>query len=264
MKSRIITGSVAAMTVLMLAAPAFAQIGVNARVRANADASTAAFEDRMNKGQQRGDTETTARVDALDKLLARINGMKNLSDSQKASFSAEIQSSITDMTNLQAKINADASTTSLKADLQSITGDYRIYALVMPQLSLLSAVDRAGTLVASLGTIQSKIQARVSADASLSGNAAISADIADMTAKLADATSVSAAAQAEITGLKPDNGDKTVMASNTAALKDARTKMQTVQKDLAAARKDAGAIVKILGGNKKLNATGSASATVSH
>jgi DNA repair exonuclease SbcCD ATPase subunit len=268
------------MTVLALAAPTFAEVGINASVNTNASVTTGAAnvgmradanasankgEQRIQNGQNRGDAEVKARISSLNKLLARINAMKNLSDSQKASFSAEIQANITDMTNLQAKINADTSTTSLKADLQSITADYRIYALVMPQLSLLSAVDRANTLVTSFQAIQAKIQARIAADSSLSSNTTLSSDLADMTAKLADAVSVSAAAQAEITGLKPDQGDKTVAAANAAALKDARTKIQAVQKDLVAARKDAGDAVKlIVGSDKKLNAMGSASTTVSH
>ena len=46
------------------------------------------------------------------------------------------------------------------------------------------------------------------------------------------------AAISETVNLKPDNGDATVRASNTAALKDARSKLVVARQDLAAAYHD--------------------------
>ena len=282
-----ISGSIVALSVLALALPAFAQVGIDASVNAGGSvtpASTAAkvrtaitastsaaradrqngtassSEQRMQNMESRGDQATANRVDALNKLVARIQGMKNLSDSQKAALAAEIQTSVGDMTNIEAKLQSDATSAALKTDLQTIAPDYRIYLLVMPQVSLLSAADRVNTLVTSLQTIQSKIQARLTGDASLSSNTTISTDLSDMTAKLSDATSMAAAAQAEISGLQPDNGDATVKASNTAALKDARAKIQTAHQDLVTARTDAGDMVKLVTGGK---VSGSVSASAS-
>ena len=70
--------------------------------------------------------------------------------------------------------------------------------------------------------------------------------LADMNAKIADANVQAQAAVTETASLQPDNGNATVMASNTATLKDARTKIQTAQQDLVKARQDAGVIVKAL------------------
>ena len=271
MKTRILKTSAAVIAALIVAVPAFAQVGLNASMNGSVDAgrgiragiygsttasttrtyrnrgtSTTTIQDRIQNGQNRGSTETTARIDSLNKLLSRVSSMKNLSSSEIASFTAEIQTEVSDMTSLETKIQSDNSTTSLRADLQTIAPDYRIYMLIDPQISLLSAVDRVNTLVSSLQTIQTKIQARVSADASLSGNTTITADMSDMTAKLSDATTQATAAQAEISGLQPDQGNQTTMQSNTAALKDARSKIQTAQNDLASARKDAGAVIKII------------------
>ena len=67
-----------------------------------------------------------------------------------------------------------------------------------------------------------------------------------MNAKIADANTQAKAAVSGISGLQPDNGDQTVMQSNTAALKAARVDIQTAQNDLVAARKDAGTIVKVV------------------
>lgn len=215
------------------ALPAFAQ-------------TTYPVQQRIQNMQSRGGKEIQNRIDALNKLLARIQSMKNLSDSQKSPLSATVQTSITNMTNLESKIQSDTSTTTLRADLKTIAPDYRIYMLIMPQISILSAVDRINTVVGILQTTEGKIQTRVSANAGLSGNTTIKSDLSDMTAKLSDASSQAAAAQAEVAGLVPDQGNNTVMQSNVAALKDARSKVQTATKDLQAARTDARAIIKII------------------
>lgn len=259
---KIMAAAAAGIAVLALAIPAFAQTGMGVPAAAGGqgrfggNASTTmrggggwnqiSAEGRVQNMQERGSRETQNRINALDRLLARIGAMKNLTGDQKASFSAEIQSEISDMASLEAEIQSGSSTTGLRNDLKTLAPDYRIYALIMPQLSILSAVDRANTVASYLKIIQGKIQARVSADSGLSGNAAIASDLSDMAGKLADAASQAGAAQTEVSGLKPDNGDKAVFQSNTTALKDARSKLRAVQQDLAAARKDAGSMVRII------------------
>jgi hypothetical protein len=202
--------------------------------------------ERIQSGQNRGDTLTNQRINSLNQLLSRVQGMKYLSVSEKSSLAASIQAEITDMTNLQSKINGDTSTTSLKDDIGSITKSYRVYALVEPQARISSASDRILNIVSMLGTVVTKIQTRLASDSTASANVTVQSDFTDITAKTADATTQANAAVAETSSLQPDNGNTTVAASNTAALKDARTKIQTAQKDLQAAEKDVQAIVKIL------------------
>lgn len=285
MKKKIIgAASIAAALSLMIAIPVFAQAGddmpVNASVNASADTSNTAaainatggiranarvmasttreqnvvakLQAREQKLQAKAVQEITARIDSLNKLSTRIQSMKNLSASQIASFQATIQASVADMTALQAKIQADTSTTTLVADLKSVAPDYRIYMLVEPQVSLLSAVDRVNAVVGTLTTLETKIQSRLSSTTSANATAVLQVDLADMTAKLTDATTQAAAASAEVSGLVPDNGDKTVMAANTAALKDARSKIQAATKDIQAAYKDAQAVVKGVKGTADL------------
>jgi hypothetical protein len=71
-------------------------------------------------------------------------------------------------------------------------------------------------------------------------------------------------AEAAITAsgpLTPDQGDKTKMASNEAALKQAKLEIVAAQKDIAEARKQAEVIIK---GLKKLKVGATASTTVTH
>ncbi len=277
--TRFLTTSIIAAAALMAALPAFAQVdqtaavnvGVNADVNASARgiragmyASTTMMgstthpfmkgegrtgsttQERMQNGQDRGDTMIISRINSLGQLLSRIQGMVKLSDSDKSSFQSSIQTEIATLTNLKARVDSDNSTTSLKDDLQSITKSYRVYMLVEPQAQIAAASDRILNIVGMFGTVVTKIQARLSAGAAASSSVTIQADLADITAKTADATTQANAAVTETASLQPDNGNTTVAASNTAALKDARTKIQAAQKDLQAAQKDVQAIIKVL------------------
>src|SRR5581483_9804890 len=109
----------------------------------------------------------------------------------------------------------------------------------------MAAADRALDVAQSLSTLAGQLQTRITAaqNAGHDMSASVTA-LADMNAKISDANTKANAATSEVAGLKPDNGDQTVMQSNLATMKDARSKIQAAQQDLIAARKDAGTIVK--------------------
>jgi hypothetical protein len=83
--------------------------------------------------------------------------------------------------------------------------------------------------------------------------------MSDITAKLSDATTQANAALSETTSLMPDLGDATVSASNTTALKDARSKIKTATGDLTSTRKDFTTVVQAL--KDKTSATAPATTT---
>jgi len=249
MKHKIITGICSAMIGIALLAggvmPVSAQVGtVTSSSRATARAAAAA--QRIQNIVNRADQEIARRITALNALSTRVNAMQKLSADEKSGLSSSIQAQISDMNSLQAKIAADGnSTSSLKTDIQSITASYRIFALIIPQGAIEAAADRVMTIASSMTAIGTKLQARVSALGS-SASSAVTSALADFNAKVADANTQAQAAVSEISGLTPDQGNQTRMQVNTSALKDARSKIQTAQKDLVAARQDAQTIVKSL------------------
>ncbi len=225
-------------------------VGAGANAAANANLKATALAKLVTTAQTRADAEITRRVNALNALSTRINAMVKISASDKATLSSTIAAQVTAMTNLQAQIAADAaanSTTSLKADIQSITKSYRIFALIIPQGAIEAAADRVLDIAGMFTTLSGDLQTRITAAQNAGANMTTSVSaLADMNAKVADAQTQVNAAVSETASLQPDNGNTTIMASNTAALKDARTKIQAAQADLTAARADAGTIVKAL------------------
>ena len=238
---------------LVFGAVAMAMIGVTpvlaATTAPKATKATKAAEQTL-KMSERGDAAITARVNSLNSWIDRIGNMKRLSDSDKTTLTSSLKNEINDLNSLSGAIKNDTSTTSMRADVAKIAPNFRIYMLVEPKISILAAVDRIDSVSATLQTLSSKLAARLNASTTVMATTSLSATLADMNAKIADAGVQASAAQALVAPLMPDNNDKTVMASNRKALSDARAKVKAATADLVAARKDAQTIAEGLKGTK--------------
>lgn len=248
----------------------FASISVGAGLRASTTASSTRaikLDAKLNQAKARGDNEIDRRIEALNKISTRIGEVKNISAGDKSALSAEIQTQVSALTALKSKLDADESTTTIKADIQSITKSYRIYALVLPQISIMAAADRINTVADLITGVSTKVQVRVNA-AQTAGKdvTTLQTALADILAKATDAKVQSQAATSLVATLLPDNGDAGVAASNKAALVSARAKIKAGTADLEAARKDIKKIIEALkdfhldGG---VNASTTASSTIS-
>jgi hypothetical protein len=265
---------IAVTALLASAAPAFAQnivppppTAATVNVSADASAGTAnvtvstKLEARITTGKSRADQEIDRRVTMLNDLNTQVQAMVKVSAAEKTAISDEVSSEVSNLTSLKTKIDADTDIATLKTDIQSITASYRIFMLVIPQGRIEVAADKIATAASSLGALAGKLQTRItSAQASGSDVTSLSASLTDMNAKLADANVQATAAVSHVSSLTPDNGDKTKMAANNAALKLARADIKVGLQDLQDARKDAGTIVT---GLKNLNASTTTSASTS-
>lgn len=230
----------------------------SARVHVGAHASSTAM---IGKIIARSDDDISKRIDSLNTVAARVQGMKNISDAQKATFAATIQTEIANLTSLKATIDASTDVTTLRADAKSVMDAYRVYALVIPQGYLEAAADRVGTITSTLTTISAKLQTRITTDQTAGKDVtSLQASLTDMNAKLTDAQAQATAATNLVASLTPDNGNTTVAASNKAALLASRADIKIASGDLNAARQDAKTIV---AGIKSLDGKASVSATSS-
>ena len=201
----------------------------------------------------RSDTAITTRINSLNALATRVAGMKNVTATEQASLSSEIQTQISDLTTLKAKIDADTDVATARTDAKTITDGYRIYALEIPKGYVVASSDRVTTIVGLMNAIQAKLQTRITT-AQTAGKdvSALQTAMTDMTAKLADATTQATNAQSGVVSLVPDQGNTTVAASNKAAIEASRADIKTATSDLKDARAD---IQTIVTGLKALNTT---------
>ncbi len=187
----------------------------------------------------KSDTAIASRLASLNKLSARISAFKHLTADEKTSLQATVQSSIDAMNTLKTKIDGETDAATLKADYASIAKDYRIYMLVLPSVTDIATTDNAlaniTTYQGTLASLQTRITTATTAG---KDTAALQASHDDATAKLTDAQTQGQAMITAVTALKPDMGDKTIAASNKAAIASAKTARRAMLAVLAAARKD--------------------------
>ncbi len=260
------TASIASITLaasLLVPMFAFAQAGAapadsGARVRANITASSTAETARIARAKDKAVQEVDRRVAALNALLTRVEAMNKVSDTLKANIKTNVQTQIDGLIALKAKVEADTDLAMLKTDIKSITESYRVFMLVIPQGRIAAASDRMATIINMMASTGAKLQARINA-ATQAGNdtTAISAALTDLGAQLTAAQTHAQAAINIVAPLVPDNGDKTVKASNEAALSKAREELKAGQAAIVLGRKDIATLLKGLKGMKAAPAASS-------
>jgi len=229
------------------------------KVDAKAAAKLAA---RIETGQKHADQEVDRRVTALNDLIARVATIDRLTDAEKTSITGSIQSQITALNSLKAKIDADTDIDTLKTDIKTITQAYRIFMLVIPQGRIVAVSDTIFTTSDILSTLGTKLSARITAAGTAGKNVtALTTLLADLNAKAADAKVQAQAAVTLVAGLSPDNGDTTAMKANDKAFADARAKIKLARADLKTSRDDAHKIIEALKG-MKLEATATSTTSV--
>ena len=72
-------------------------------------------------------------------------------------LNTNIQTQITALNALKAKIDADTDAAILKTDIQSIAQAYRIFMLIIPQGNIAAAADRQATIINALVGIGKKL-----------------------------------------------------------------------------------------------------------
>ena len=231
------------------------------KVQERQEARTEKMGERETKAKERANKEIDRRINALTKLDEKTDGKKRVSTDGKATIDAMVAAEIASLNDLRARIMADTSTTSLKANMEAISKSHRVFLLIVPQGHISTSADAVKTTAASMTTLITKLAARLT-EASTAGKdvAAQQKALADAQSKLATATAAADAAVALTKDLKPDGGDKTIADANKKALEAGRAKIKEANDALKGARAD---IKTATDGIKKINASATVNATTS-
>jgi hypothetical protein len=209
----------------------------------------------MTRAIEKAGQELERRITGLQKLITRAQEMRKITQELRSNLNTNLQLYINGLADLKTQIESAASETALKTQVQTVTQAYPIFSLMIQQATIVTMADRIVIIVDMMVGVGTKLQARI-AEATQAGKDTVSlqAALTDLGVQLELAQNK---AQTAVTGsisLSPDNGDKNVAASNTAALKTARTDLQAARAALVKARQD---ITTIIEGLRALNATGS-------
>lgn len=189
--------------------------------------------------QKRAESEIDRRIIALQAALTKIGSMKKIPESDKATLTTAIQSEITKLTDLKTKISAATDLVTLKADVATIVTQYRIFALFLPKIHLLSAADVLGSTIDELTILASKLQTRITAAESAGMSVtSLTTTHKGMLEKIADASKQYESILTNVTPLVPDG-----YPGNKSTLTNARTLLTTARKNIVGASQDAKTIM---------------------
>lgn len=208
-------------------------------VSAATTSNTAKNAAKITEFKAKADQEINRRVVVLNNVISTANNMKKISDTDKASLIAIAQKNIDDLTALKTKIDADVDLATIKTDRAGITKSYRIFMLIVPKIHILAAADRIEATTDLMNGVVTKITAKIAtAQAAGKDVTTLNTVLAEMQAKIADANTQAEKAKTAVLTLVPDNGDKTAMTANGAALKTGKGFIKAGQDDLKVSRTD--------------------------
>lgn len=188
-------------------APAFAATGAPAPAATHAAAS-------LSTVQQRGATLIAERLTSLGTAITRVTAAKDATASDRAKILGTLTSDKSALTALAAKIHADTSIATARADVASIFTTYRVYAVALPQSYIAIGADRIGdTAVPRLQSAHDRLQ----------GRGADKAQLAVMQNDIDTAAQDVKGLDSEALAVTPAafNADHSVMSALRARLKDA-------------------------------------------
>src|SRR5579872_2436785 len=128
------------------------------RMANRASAAAVRQDDALSRIIARGDTMIQARLTTLSNLLTRIQNDTRLSTDEKSSFTADVNTTTTNLQALKTKLDADTDATTALADAKSIVTSYRIYLIFEPKERLLIIDDNLSTASTTLSGLITQIQ----------------------------------------------------------------------------------------------------------
>jgi len=191
-----------------------------------------------------GDCEIDRRLDTITKLQARVAGAAALTAADRATLQSQLAADASGLTTLRARIDGETDVSVLKTDLGKIATDFRIYLLMAPKVAEAIAAETELAAVGRLGTLQTKLQARIdAAHAAGKDVTGAQADLDAMTAKASQISPLVAGIPAAVLPLTPAQYNA---GTATPILASSRTSIQSGRGLLIGARADARACVAAL------------------
>lgn len=96
----------------------------------------------MVKQKDKAVSEIDRRIASLNQAIEKINNTKKITSEQKTALMVQIQTETTSLSQLKDKIIADTDKATLLNDRKAIVQQYRIFALFLPEIAIISYADK--------------------------------------------------------------------------------------------------------------------------
>lgn len=207
----------------------------------------------------RADKAIDQRITSLNNLLSRVQNAGRLDATEKSALSSDIQSDISGLTTLKAKIGADTDISTAREDAKKIVSDYRIYAMFMPRMRLLITIDNLQALAARLSSLMPKIQSLADNLKSQGKDTSkIQSLIDDINNQLSTINSKLSADKTTVMGVSISTQDpQATFVQVRKDLSSVRSAFAQIRHDIGQMRVDFQSIIKVTGNFNTKNSTGS-------
>lgn len=180
------------------------------------------------------DKQIDNRVTVLTNLLKLVQNSPHISSTDKANLTTQVQTEISSLPQLKTKIDNETDIKSVRADVQSIYQEFRVYALIVPKVNLIRVADRLATAADKLSAYADSLQQQLD-DAKAKGKdtSKLQATMTDMRSQISTAKADFTAAVSKIMNVTPDqfNSDKSSVSQTRNLLKAGRDALKTALKD---------------------------------
>ena len=174
------------------------------------------------------------RLADVNVLGSRVAGAQHITAAHTTALHAKLDSTTSGLTALRATIVADTDRPTTVADCLKQATDYRVYALLAPQVHLVRALDLEAFAATKVDGVTARIQHAIDTAAGAGKDVtAARASLADATAKVTDATTKATGLADAVLAITPASFN-----ADHSALGNTRSTAGAIRADLAAIRAD--------------------------
>lgn len=235
-RTRVLIGASAVVAALAtgIAAPAFADSGSPSPTSSTARSGSAAAA-CLEAVQAWASHAVTQRERTISDLTTRVNGSQHLTSSDRSALLDVLEADGPALTQVGQTVAADTTCAQARADAKTIATDYRIYAVVAPQVHLVLATDNGLYAVSRLQNAVPTLQKAI-ADEQAAGKdvSAAQTALSDLQTQISAASQAFSAAGPAALALSPAdwNANHDITAPVREQVKTGRTALRAGLKDL--------------------------------
>jgi hypothetical protein len=208
--------------------------------------------DVLAKVKERGAKLIKERVDTLNSNLKALESSKTLTAEQKEFFITNINTQVAGLTTLGTSIAGATDASSTKALVSKIFTDFRIYAIVVPQIRMEKRINDLQNHTVKLNETFAKVQTKIDEQKAKGKDvAAMQKSLDDAKALVAKNTATLSTLMTQVVALKPSDYPTT-----------SKTTIESINKSIKEVAKELGSVKSILNTTKNMRGVKTASSTM--
>lgn len=192
--------------------------------------------------QNKGMDEINQRFITLNNLSTQVSSSTKLTPSDQASLSSQITTTVTSLTALKTQLATDTTVDQASTDVAGIFSNFRVYALVVPKVQLITITDNQLNIESQLSAKVQLLQAQIAANTSTAKSVSTAKILlTGMNNLVTSSQTISSTVRNDTISLQPSNWN-----ANHNILSGDRTQLTIAYKDNAKANIEANTIANLL------------------